>query len=163
MDDLFDINAVIVQACCDGNAKCCPKAMVNLVADSSNSAVPIPPEDYKTAGIVRNSDPNVSSISEADYPNLSTNGEMRKFAGWVRVRFISEVWEEFSRPSLFTFSTSRRHVHGKVCDAVMNLSVNMYLFLHVHEARAMDPEGLGKTPASSLRYRAQHLDLELVG
>ncbi|XP_064958459.1 malate dehydrogenase, glyoxysomal-like [Musa acuminata AAA Group] len=51
MDDLFDINAVIVQAFCDGNAKRCLKAKVNLVADSPNSAVPIPPEDYKTAGL----------------------------------------------------------------------------------------------------------------
>ncbi|RWW64338.1 hypothetical protein BHE74_00028441 [Ensete ventricosum] len=36
---------------CDGNAKRCLKAMVNLVADSPNSAVPIPPEDFKTAGM----------------------------------------------------------------------------------------------------------------
>ncbi|KAJ8513954.1 hypothetical protein OPV22_004388 [Ensete ventricosum] len=49
----------MILAHCDGNAKRCLKAMVNLVADSPNSAVPIPPEDFKTAGGEESKKPTV--------------------------------------------------------------------------------------------------------
>lgn len=49
-DDLFNINAGIVRTLCDGIAKCCPNAVVNLISNPVNSTVPIAAEVFKKAG-----------------------------------------------------------------------------------------------------------------
>lgn len=51
-DDLFQINAGIVRTLCEGVAKCCPHAIVNLISNSNpvNSTVPIAAEVFKKAG-----------------------------------------------------------------------------------------------------------------
>ncbi|KAK8673883.1 hypothetical protein V6N13_112192 [Hibiscus sabdariffa] len=49
-DDLFNINAGIVKTLCEGIAKCCPKAIVNLISNPVNSTVPIAAEVFKRAG-----------------------------------------------------------------------------------------------------------------
>ncbi|RRT35541.1 hypothetical protein B296_00050461 [Ensete ventricosum] len=50
-DDLFKINAGIVRTLCEGVAKCCPHAIVNLISNPVNSTVPIAAEVFKNAGI----------------------------------------------------------------------------------------------------------------
>ncbi|KAL6551812.1 hypothetical protein OROGR_007966 [Orobanche gracilis] len=50
-DDLFNINAGIVKTLCEGIAKCCPKAIVNLISNPVNSTVPIAAEVFKKSGI----------------------------------------------------------------------------------------------------------------
>ncbi|XVF59184.1 hypothetical protein PTKIN_Ptkin07bG0254900 [Pterospermum kingtungense] len=49
-EDLFNINAGIVKTLCEGIAKCCPKAIVNLISNPVNSTVPIAAEVFKKAG-----------------------------------------------------------------------------------------------------------------
>ncbi|XP_030466089.1 malate dehydrogenase, glyoxysomal [Syzygium oleosum] len=49
-DDLFKINAGIVRTLCEGIAKSCPKAIVNLISNPVNSTVPIAAEVFKRAG-----------------------------------------------------------------------------------------------------------------
>uniref|UniRef100_A0A1J3KBP9 Malate dehydrogenase n=1 Tax=Noccaea caerulescens TaxID=107243 RepID=A0A1J3KBP9_NOCCA len=49
-DDLFKINAGIVKTLCEGVAKCCPNAIVNLISNPVNSTVPIAAEVFKKAG-----------------------------------------------------------------------------------------------------------------
>lgn len=49
-DDLFNINAGIVRTLCQGIAKCCPNAIVNLISNPVNSTVPIAAEVFKQAG-----------------------------------------------------------------------------------------------------------------
>ncbi|KAL6642246.1 hypothetical protein ACP70R_020427 [Stipagrostis hirtigluma subsp. patula] len=49
-DDLFNINAGIVRTLCEGIAKCCPKAIVNVISNPVNSTVPIAVEVFKKAG-----------------------------------------------------------------------------------------------------------------
>lgn len=49
-DDLFNINAGIVKTLCEGIAKCCPNAVVNLISNPVNSTVPIAAEVFKKAG-----------------------------------------------------------------------------------------------------------------
>ncbi|KAG9156719.1 hypothetical protein Leryth_026896 [Lithospermum erythrorhizon] len=49
-DDLFNINAGIVKTLCQGIAKCCPKAIVNVISNPVNSTVPIAAEIFKKAG-----------------------------------------------------------------------------------------------------------------
>ncbi|CAK9150589.1 unnamed protein product [Ilex paraguariensis] len=49
-DDLFKINAGIVKTLCEGVAKCCPNAIVNLISNPVNSTVPITAEVFKKAG-----------------------------------------------------------------------------------------------------------------
>ncbi|KAJ4841964.1 hypothetical protein Tsubulata_039044 [Turnera subulata] len=49
-DDLFNINAGIVKTLCEGIAKCCPKAIVNIISNPVNSTVPIAAEVFKKAG-----------------------------------------------------------------------------------------------------------------
>ncbi|PSS30654.1 Malate dehydrogenase, glyoxysomal like [Actinidia chinensis var. chinensis] len=49
-DDLFNINAGIVKTLCEGVAKCCPKAIVNLISNPVNSTVPIAAEVFKKSG-----------------------------------------------------------------------------------------------------------------
>ncbi|KAL2522625.1 putative malate dehydrogenase [Forsythia ovata] len=49
-DDLFNINAEIVKTLCEGIAKCCPKAIINLISNRVNSTVPIAAEVFKKAG-----------------------------------------------------------------------------------------------------------------
>ncbi|XP_007041454.2 PREDICTED: malate dehydrogenase, glyoxysomal [Theobroma cacao] len=49
-DDLFNINAGIVRTLCEGVAKCCPNAIVNLISNPVNSTVPIAAEVFKKAG-----------------------------------------------------------------------------------------------------------------
>ncbi|XVE48659.1 hypothetical protein DITRI_Ditri01bG0019900 [Diplodiscus trichospermus] len=49
-DDLFNINAGIVKTLCEGVAKCCPTAIVNLISNPVNSTVPIAAEVFKKAG-----------------------------------------------------------------------------------------------------------------
>ncbi|KAE8727223.1 Malate dehydrogenase, glyoxysomal [Hibiscus syriacus] len=49
-DDLFNINAGIVKTLCEGVAKCCPNAIVNLISNPVNSTVPIAAEVFKKAG-----------------------------------------------------------------------------------------------------------------
>uniref|UniRef100_A0A7N0T4U9 Malate dehydrogenase n=1 Tax=Kalanchoe fedtschenkoi TaxID=63787 RepID=A0A7N0T4U9_KALFE len=49
-DDLFNINAGIVKNLCEGIAKCCPKATVNIISNPVNSTVPIAAEVFKRAG-----------------------------------------------------------------------------------------------------------------
>ncbi|XP_010268647.1 PREDICTED: malate dehydrogenase, glyoxysomal-like [Nelumbo nucifera] len=49
-DDLFNINAGIVKTLCEGIAKCCPHAIVNLISNPVNSTVPIAAEVFKKAG-----------------------------------------------------------------------------------------------------------------
>ncbi|XP_008779215.1 malate dehydrogenase, glyoxysomal-like [Phoenix dactylifera] len=49
-DDLFKINAGIVRTLCEGVAKCCPHAIVNLISNPVNSTVPIATEVFKKAG-----------------------------------------------------------------------------------------------------------------
>ncbi|KAG6789668.1 hypothetical protein POTOM_005787 [Populus tomentosa] len=49
-DDLFNINAGIVRTLCQGIAKCCPNAIVNLISNPVNSTVPIAAEVFKKAG-----------------------------------------------------------------------------------------------------------------
>lgn len=49
-DDLFNINAGIVKTLCEGIAKSCPKAIVNLISNPVNSTVPIAAEVFKKAG-----------------------------------------------------------------------------------------------------------------
>lgn len=49
-DDLFNINAGIVRTLCEGIAKCCPNAIVNLISNPVNSTVPIAAEVFKNAG-----------------------------------------------------------------------------------------------------------------
>ncbi|CAA7404279.1 unnamed protein product [Spirodela intermedia] len=50
-DDLFKINAGIVRTLCEGIAKCCPHAIVNLISNPVNSTVPIAAEVFKKAGV----------------------------------------------------------------------------------------------------------------
>uniref|UniRef100_A0A7N2MXK0 Malate dehydrogenase n=2 Tax=Quercus lobata TaxID=97700 RepID=A0A7N2MXK0_QUELO len=49
-DDLFNINAGIVKTLCEGIAKCCPNAIVNLISNPVNSTVPIAAEVFKKSG-----------------------------------------------------------------------------------------------------------------
>lgn len=49
-DDLFNINAGIVKTLCAGIAKCCPKAIVNVISNPVNSTVPIAAEVFKKVG-----------------------------------------------------------------------------------------------------------------
>ncbi|CAH9102057.1 unnamed protein product [Cuscuta epithymum] len=49
-DDLFNINAGIVKTLCEGIAKSCPKAIVNVISNPVNSTVPIAAEVFKKAG-----------------------------------------------------------------------------------------------------------------
>ncbi|KAJ7946826.1 malate dehydrogenase [Quillaja saponaria] len=49
-DDLFKINAGIVKTLCEGIAKFCPNAIVNLISNPVNSTVPIAAEVFKKAG-----------------------------------------------------------------------------------------------------------------
>ncbi|KAJ0078359.1 hypothetical protein Patl1_37253 [Pistacia atlantica] len=49
-DDLFKINAGIVRTLCEGIAKSCPNAIVNLISNPVNSTVPIAAEVFKKAG-----------------------------------------------------------------------------------------------------------------
>uniref|UniRef100_A0A2P2KD92 Malate dehydrogenase n=1 Tax=Rhizophora mucronata TaxID=61149 RepID=A0A2P2KD92_RHIMU len=49
-DDLFNINAGIVKTLCEGIAKCCPKAVVNIISNPVNSTVPVAAEVFKKAG-----------------------------------------------------------------------------------------------------------------
>ncbi|XP_052139310.1 malate dehydrogenase, glyoxysomal [Oryza glaberrima] len=49
-DDLFNINARIVRTLCEGIAKCCPNAIVNVISNPVNSTVPIAAEVFKKAG-----------------------------------------------------------------------------------------------------------------
>lgn len=49
-DDLFNINAGIVKALCEGIAKYCPHALVNIISNPVNSTVPIASEVFKKAG-----------------------------------------------------------------------------------------------------------------
>ncbi|CAH9066704.1 unnamed protein product [Cuscuta europaea] len=49
-DDLFNINAGIVKTLCEGIAKICPKAIVNVISNPVNSTVPIAAEVFKKAG-----------------------------------------------------------------------------------------------------------------
>ncbi|XP_047336332.1 malate dehydrogenase, glyoxysomal isoform X2 [Impatiens glandulifera] len=49
-DDLFNINAGIVKTLCEGIAKCCPRAIVNVISNPVNSTVPIAAEVFKKAG-----------------------------------------------------------------------------------------------------------------
>ncbi|KAM1003093.1 hypothetical protein ACFX2C_003460 [Malus domestica] len=49
-DDLFNINAGIVRTICEGIAKVCPKAIVNLISNPVNSTVPIAAEVFKKGG-----------------------------------------------------------------------------------------------------------------
>ncbi|KAH0895574.1 hypothetical protein HID58_045142, partial [Brassica napus] len=49
-DDLFKINAGIVKTLCEGVAKCCPNAIVNLISNPVNSTVAIAAEVFKKAG-----------------------------------------------------------------------------------------------------------------
>lgn len=49
-DDLFNINAGIVKTLCEGIAKCCPNAIVNLISNPVNSTVAIAAEVFKKAG-----------------------------------------------------------------------------------------------------------------
>ena len=48
-DDLFNIKSGIVKTLCEGIAKCCPKAIVNLIGNPLNSTVPIAAEVFKKA------------------------------------------------------------------------------------------------------------------
>jgi len=50
-DDLFNINAGIVRTLCEGVAKCCPNAIVNIISNPVNSIVPIAAEVFKRAGV----------------------------------------------------------------------------------------------------------------
>ena len=49
-DDLFKINAGIVQGLCEGISKHCPGAMVAMISNPVNSTVPIAAEVFKKAG-----------------------------------------------------------------------------------------------------------------
>ncbi|CAN6554685.1 unnamed protein product [Malus baccata var. baccata] len=49
-DDLFNINTGIVRTICEGIAKACPKAIVNLISNPVNSTVPIAAEVFKKGG-----------------------------------------------------------------------------------------------------------------
>ncbi|EFJ08326.1 hypothetical protein SELMODRAFT_131967 [Selaginella moellendorffii] len=49
-DDLFNINAGIVQTLCAAVAKNCPKALVNIISNPVNSTVPIAAEVFKKSG-----------------------------------------------------------------------------------------------------------------
>lgn len=49
-DDLFKINAGIVKTLCEGVAKSCPNAIVNLISNPVNSTVPIASEVFKKTG-----------------------------------------------------------------------------------------------------------------
>ncbi|TVU44793.1 hypothetical protein EJB05_04249 [Eragrostis curvula] len=49
-DDLFNKNAGIVRVLCEGVARCCPDAIVNLISNPVNSTVPIAAEVFKKAG-----------------------------------------------------------------------------------------------------------------
>lgn len=49
-DDLFNINAGIVKTLAEAIAKCCPKAVVNLISNPVNSTVPIAAEIFKRVG-----------------------------------------------------------------------------------------------------------------
>ncbi|CAL5336012.1 unnamed protein product [Camellia sinensis] len=48
-DDLFNINAGIVKSLCTAIAKYCPQALVNMIGNPVNSAVPIGAEVFKKA------------------------------------------------------------------------------------------------------------------
>ncbi|KAK3036280.1 hypothetical protein RJ639_031252 [Escallonia herrerae] len=48
-DDLFNINAGIVQSLCTAIAKYCPHALVNMISNPVNSTVPIAAEVFKKA------------------------------------------------------------------------------------------------------------------
>ncbi|XP_011021819.1 PREDICTED: malate dehydrogenase, glyoxysomal [Populus euphratica] len=50
-DDLFNINAGIVKTLCEAIAKCCPKAIVNIISNPVNSTVPIAAEVFKKVGV----------------------------------------------------------------------------------------------------------------
>jgi malate dehydrogenase len=49
-DDLFNTNAGIVKALCEGIAKFCPGAIVNIISNPVNSTVPIAAEVFKKHG-----------------------------------------------------------------------------------------------------------------
>lgn len=49
-DDRSTKNAGIARTPCEGIAKCCPKAIVNLISNPVNSTVPIAAEVFKRAG-----------------------------------------------------------------------------------------------------------------
>ncbi|KAG5009601.1 hypothetical protein JHK87_018116 [Glycine soja] len=49
-DDLFNINVGIVKTLCEAIAKCCPKAIVNVLSNPVNSTVLITAEVFKRVG-----------------------------------------------------------------------------------------------------------------
>ena len=49
-DDLFGVNAGIVRTLCEGVAKTCPNAIVNIISNPVNSTVPIAAEVFKNHG-----------------------------------------------------------------------------------------------------------------
>lgn len=49
-DDLFTINAGIVTQLCEGVARHCPRAIVNVISNPVNSTVPIAAEVFRAAG-----------------------------------------------------------------------------------------------------------------
>lgn len=50
-DELFGLNAGIVKTLCEGIAKSCPQAIVNIITNPVNSMVPIAAEVFKKAGM----------------------------------------------------------------------------------------------------------------
>ena len=54
-DDLFNINAGIVKTLCEGIAKCCPNAIINLISNPVNSIKPIPTKNLFDKNLITKS------------------------------------------------------------------------------------------------------------
>jgi malate/lactate dehydrogenase len=86
-DDLFNINAGIVRTLCEGIAKCCPKAIVNLISNPVNSTVPIAAEVFKKAGTY---DPKrLLGVTTLDVVRANTF-VVRNYTDLVTLQFLHE-------------------------------------------------------------------------
>jgi len=84
-DDLFNKNAGIVRALCEGVAKSCPNAIVNLISNPVNSTVPIAAEVFKRAGTY--SPKRLLGVTTLDVARANT--------------FVAEVLELIHEKSMF--------------------------------------------------------------
>jgi malate dehydrogenase len=105
-DDLFKINAGIVRTLCEGIAKCCPNAIVNLISNPVNSTVPIAAEVFKKAGTY---DPKrLLGVTALDVVRANTFVVSIAFLFYLVIEFRSYYCMSICWCILFYFSLAGR-------------------------------------------------------
>nr|AFK34376.1 unknown [Lotus japonicus] len=98
-DDLFKINAGIVKTLCEGVAKCCPNAIVNLISNPVNSTVPIAAEVFKKAGTY---DPKkLLGVTTLDVARANTF--VAEYLELIQERLMFQWWEVMQESQYFLF------------------------------------------------------------